>query len=437
MKTNVSQRTSVFTHEGGPASNVSAYQKLKRLSLACLLWEDNFYVDGKTQAELIAETCGKLSADKILSVASEAMEQGLRHLPLYLILQALKKGGRCADLIVKVCHRPDQMTELLSLYWKDGKKPIPNQMKKGLAQAFRRFDAYQLAKYNRDTPIKLKDVLFLVHAKPRDEEQAELWKKLIANTLPIPQTWEVKLSSGQDKKMAFTELLSEKKMGKLAIIRNMRNMQESGVDKKLVDEALQVGKMPIFPFQYLAAAKFCMAWEDLMDKHMIESCRELPKLKGSTVLFVDVSGSMDAPLSSKSEMRRLDASCGLAILLREVCENLEIYTFSERLTQVPLRSGMALRDAILASQPHSGTYLGNALQCFFTQVRKGLPPLDRCIVITDEQVADAIPKIPVRMAYMLNVGTYENGIKHKGQWETITGFSEKVVDFIRASENES
>lgn len=438
MKTNIANRTQVFTHEGGPSSRITAYQKLRRLCLACLMWEDNFYVDGKTQAELIAETCQKVSAVELYHVIVDAVDQGLRHLPLYLIVQSLKrKDLELWRMIFTACKRPDQMTELLSLYWKDGRKPLPNQLKKGLAAAFPMFDSYQLAKYNRDGAIKLRDVLFLVHAKPKNEDQAQIWKMLIDDKLPIPDTWEVKLSAGEDKKQAFTDLLKEKKMGKLAIIRNLRNMYTSGVDMHLVDEALRHGKMPIFPFQYLAAAKFCPGWEMLVDKHMIASCQERPKLKGSTVFFVDVSGSMDYPLSAKSEMQRLDAACGLAILLREVCESVEIYTFSDRLVQIPPRQGMALRDAIISSQPHSGTYLGNALNLFFSQVRKPEQGnFDRCIVITDEQVADSIPRIPVSKAYMLNVGTYENGIKNNGQWETISGFSEKVVDFIVASENE-
>jgi len=61
-------------------------------------------------------------------------------------------------------------------------------VKRGLARAFTKFDAYQLAKYDRESVVKLRDVLFLCHAKPKDEAQAALWKKLVENTLepPIP-----------------------------------------------------------------------------------------------------------------------------------------------------------------------------------------------------------------------------------------------------------
>ena len=53
------------------------------------------------------------------------------------------------------------------------------------------------------------------------------------------------------------------------------------------------------------------------------------KLAGKTVLVVDVSGSMTAPLSARSEMQRTDAAYGLAILLRKIAEELSVYSFSD------------------------------------------------------------------------------------------------------------
>ncbi len=66
-------------------------------------------------------------------------------------------------------------------------------------------------------------------------------------------------------------------------------------------------------------------------------------------------------MSAKSEMRRLDAACGLAVLAREICDEVEIFTFSNEVKKIPPRRGFALRDAIVASQPHGGTELGKAV----------------------------------------------------------------------------
>lgn len=438
MKTNYFQKSPLFTFEGAKSSPIPPIQQLRRISLACMLWEDTFYVDGKKSVEILDEVCSQLDQLQILNVALEANCKGLlRHLPLKLIVNSFKSKKRMnqpfihgqkmmmpSDYIFEICNRPDQMTELLSLYWKDGKKPIPAQLKKGLAKAFTRFDEYQLAKYNRDNPIKLRDILFLCHAKPKDKEQEFLWKKLISSNLSIPETWETKLSSGMDKKESFQELLEKGKMGKLAIVRNLRNMFESGISKEIVEKELMRKSRPILPFQFLAAAKECPQWEDIIDKAMIQACEGKDKLDGTTVLLVDVSGSMNDPLSAKSTMKRMDAACGIAILLREICEQVAIYSFSNRIAVIPPRQGMALRDAIIKSQEHSGTNLRDAL------INIQSLPVKRVIVITDEQSQNDPVKMNQEKKYIINVGSYQNGILNNSNWLTITGFSEAVIDYI-------
>ena len=94
---------------------------------------------------------------------------------------------------------------------------------------------------------------------------------------------------------------------------------------------------------------------------MFRSIEGHARLPGKTRLLVDVSGSMDAAMSAKSEMRRLDAACGLAVLAREIGDEVEIFTFSHAVKKVAPRRGFALRDAIVSSQPHGGTELGKAL----------------------------------------------------------------------------
>lgn len=288
---------------------------------------------------------------------------------------------------------------------------------------------------NMNKKITLKDLLFLCHAKPKNDQQAQDWKDLINGTLDIPETWETKLSSGQDKKESFVELLEAGKMGKLAIIRNMRNMQESGVDKSLVESELLRQNKKLLPFQYITSARMCPQWEDILDKSMIQSIQKHEKLKGITAVLVDVSASMDDKISQKSETIRMDAACSIAILLREICEKIDIFTFSNDLLFVPLRQGMALRDAIKHSQSHSGTHLGKALEIIKRNKDKAIE-VERIIVITDEQTQDSMPKMDndFKKCYIINIGSYENGIKNNGDWLTITGFSENVIDYIQEIE---
>jgi hypothetical protein len=137
---------------------------------------------------------------------------------------------------------------------------------------------------------------------------------------------------------------------------------------------------------------------------------------------------MTAPLSKRSEMQRTDAAYGLAVLVREIAEKVAVYSFSDRVVEVPSRRGFALRDAIDASQPHNGTLLGNAVEWLNKSER-----YDRLIVITDEQAHDTVPQ-PKGKGYVINVASFKNGVGY-GKWAHIDGWSESVLEYIRALES--
>lgn len=468
MKTNIAKKVPkaapITTAEGAPATPTpNAAAALRRAIMSCLLWEDEFYESGVTIAERIKLLVPQVPAEVAAEFAWRAREDmKLRHAPL-LVAREMARGPRSHRLLVsktleRIIQRADELTEFLAIYWKDGKQPLSAQVKKGLAKAFPKFNEYALAKYNRDGPVKLRDVLFLSHAKPKDatgrwtkaDRKAmadaletdgfvgrlppspgeQLFLRVVDNKLETPDTWEAELSGGADKGETFARLIAEDKLGALALLRNLRNMYESKVDPGLIKMALE--KMDVkwvLPHRFIAAARFVPQWESWVEPKMLECAAAMPKLKGKTVLVVDVSGSMDYALSHKSDLRRVDAACGLAIIAREVCEEVEVLTFSHMTVRVPDRRGFALRDAILKSQPHGSTYLGaavaqaNAITC------------DRIIVITDEQSHDAVGA-PLRgiKGYMINVASNKNGVGY-GAWNKIDGFSESVIRYIAEYES--
>jgi 60 kDa SS-A/Ro ribonucleoprotein len=70
-----------------------------------------------------------------------------------------------------------------------------------------KFGAYQLAK--SDCVGQVKVLTCSSSATAQDAEQAAVWKKLVENTLEPPETWEVALSAGKDKRENFGRLLCE------------------------------------------------------------------------------------------------------------------------------------------------------------------------------------------------------------------------------------
>ena len=425
------------TREGAPARPVSNEVQLRRSVLACLLWESQFYEDGVEIAGRIAELVPKVEPERVAALAIEARgEMKLRHAPLLLVREMARHKthrGLVAETLERVIQRADELCEFVAIYWKDGRVPLSGQVKKGLAAAFPKFGEYQLAKYDRGGPIKLRDVLFVCHAKPRDDAQAGVWKKLIWGRLGVPDTWEVALSAagaanGGTKREAWMRLLAENKLGALALLRNLRNLREAGVDEALVLSALDaMNAQRVLPFRFLAAARHAPQWESTIEAAMLSCVDGQPKLAGKTVVLVDVSGSMIAPLSRRSEMLRTDAAYGLAVLLREIGERVGVFSFSDQLVEIPARRGFALRDAIDISQRHNGTYLGKAVEQLNQKER-----YDRLIVISDEQAHDTVPN-PKGQGYVINVASYKNGVGY-GKWTHIDGWSEAVIEYIRMLE---
>jgi hypothetical protein len=355
----------------------------------------------------------------------------LRHVPLLVVREMARNAAQkklVGQLLGDVIQRPDEITEFLAIYWKDGKKPLSAQVKRGIRHAFLKFNEYQFAKYDRDGPVRLRDALFLSHAKPQTKEQEALFKRIVDRKLQTPDTWEVSLSAGADKKETFDRLMSEKKLGALAFLRNLRNMKEAGVSRESVKDYAEGVKVErILPFRFIAAANAVPEWEPIIEPLMLKCLAAQEKIPGHTVLLIDGSGSMDSQVSAKSEISRRDAAIAVAILLRELCDDVRIYGFSTNPWSIPPRRGFALREAVNARVIPEATMLGKAVRHAYAEGHA-----DRVIVITDEQSQDK-PPAPQGTGYVINVAGYKNGIGY-GPWTHIDGWSEAVIDYIREAE---
>lgn len=434
-----------FTHEGGRAAKApTKLAELTRSVLACLLWEEEFYESGEEIASRIGKLVHENNPRDVAQLAILARNTFmLRHAPLLLVahLASTVKGtSLVSDTLVQVIKRPDEMGEFLSIYAKvNGKGPnelksiMTKQIKLGLKRVFLTFDEYQLGKYNRKGAITLLDVMRLVHPKPLDDNQSRVFGNLVKGTLESPDTWEVALSTGEDKKETFTRLLTEGKLGYLALLRNLRGMIEAGVDVDLIKGAIEArkGASKVLPFRFVAAARHAPVLEASIDTAMIASIKDLPPLRGKTVILVDHSGSMDYRLSSRSDLTRFDAAATLGAICPS--EDTRVFTFSNKVEEVPVRLGMGGIDAIRYSMGWGGTYLKEAIE----YVNKAVPDYDRIIVVTDEQSHDGCaPPLPGSKAYMINVASNANGVGYpsSGGWVNITGFSENIFKFIESYE---
>lgn len=434
-KTNIRKVSEpVYTHEGGRASKISKIKELERTVMSCLLWEDEFYENGVSIANRIQDLINECHEYEVIELIKKVkFDMRIRHCPLWMIVCLIKKGSvGLGDLIASVCQRPDDMGELVSLYYKvnDSKAPLPNSIKKGIAKAFTKFDEYQLAKYNRNVTYKLVDLANLCHPK-----STEALKKLINGTLSTPETWEVGLSkAGQDKTSkadVWNSLIASKKLPDMAFLKNIRGILESGVSRETVTSRIaSINQKKLLPIDFIRAGQMNPSVENEVEQKLL-NFYESPSLKGRTAILVDVSGSMYGNGWVQDTKGRDSYANALAMIGREACENVDIYSFSNEVKIVPNRRGFALSSAINDSQDHRGTYMWKAL----SEVNsKGY---DRIIVITDEQTQDNCQATKLNgNVYIVNVATYQRGVGYDKNITHINGTSDRIFNYIEAIENE-
>ena len=303
-----------------------AYIQNPKLELISLLLtsfvKDKFYESESEQLQRLRNLVFSIPDKKFIAKAAiyARTKFGMRSITHALageLINAVKTQQWVKNALAQIIYRPDDMTEILSYHMANYGKPIPNNLKKGLALALEKFDAYQLAKYRGEgKSIKLVDIVNIAHPKPANDERAKLYKDLLTGNLKSIDTWEVKLTqAGQKakdeeekaefKKEAWTALISEKKIGYFALLRNLRNILEQAqeiIDKAiemLTDEKL-IKKSLVMPFRFQTAITEIqlVSFDKTRDvltglvKAMDISLANVPVFDGKTLVVLDVSGSM-------------------------------------------------------------------------------------------------------------------------------------------------
>jgi hypothetical protein len=428
---------------------------LRRAVLANLLWEDIAYMDGKKVADEIKRLIPLCDAGDVYNLAREArLVQKLRHTPLFIAVEMCKHPNTRVfvdRLLPEIITRADMLTDFVALYWQENGKnaSLCNKAKKGLAEAFHNFNEYKFAKYDRDAEVKLRDVMFLCHPKPVNEYEENLFKKIADRTLATPDTWEVALSAGKDKKATWERLITENKLGGKAMLMNMNNMKSASVDRYVIEEGLKnLNGTMLLPLDFLKAAKYAPEFKSQISDAMVNSYKNLPKLPGRTLFIVDISGSMRSYISGKSEFDRMQVAEAMAMLAANQCERCEIVATagndwsrvhaSKRIEYPEKGFGlMGQIDGLYHELGGGGIFTRQCLEWCEKQSWFG-KGFDRVIVFSDSQDCDINNRTPKpfgKYNYICDVSAHTKGINYKGVWTAeISGWSEHFLTYIAAYE---
>lgn len=453
---------------------------------------DQFYQKADEKLKRIVELICKNDAEFVARLAVYAREQMyLRSIPMVLTVELAKvhKGDDLVSrLTQRVVQRADEITELLAYYamanQRNGRKQLnalSKQLQKGLAAAFNKFDEYQFAKYNRDAQVKLRDALFLVHPKAKDEAQQVLFNKIAKDELQAPYTWEVELSvMGQQKfdsaelkkasvKAKWEELISSNKLGYMALLRNLRNILEAEVNMEALNKvcsylgnANAVAKSKQLPFRFLSAYRELKALNngrvsqvlEALEQAVLYSAANIPGYDENTkvVIAADVSGSMQRAISARSKVQNFDIGLMLAMLLQSRCANVITGMFGDswKVINVPRKNILANVDEFHRREGEVGYATNGYLVVQDLLQRRKI--VDKVMIFTDCQLwnnsgNDHIAVLwkqykklaPGAKIYLFDLAGYGNVPLNvmRDDVYLIAGWSDKVFDVLNAIESGS
>lgn len=305
-----------------------AYRQSNELSLVSLLLtsfvNDQFYRDTKSTLNDLKNIIDKVNPEFAAKACIYARDNfGMRSISHVLAAElASEISGTewSKNFYDKVVIRVDDMTEIMAYYLlnktsKDNPK-FPNSLKKGFAKAFDKFDNYQISKYRGENKeVKLVDIVNIVHPVPCEKNKESI-EKLVKGELKNTETWESKLSQAgqladndadltQLKSDAWSDLISSRKLGLMAMLRNLRNILNQSPENisdvcDLITNEIAIKKSRILPFRFATAYdeisklgndKNARQLLQALSKALDISACNVPKFE-DTLFVVDVSGSM-------------------------------------------------------------------------------------------------------------------------------------------------
>lgn len=445
---------------GAPAYSMDAKSKLVTQILTSFFNESKYYGDNSAEMQ---ETIKAVIAKEPQFVSNLAVfarrvfnMRSVSHvLTAYLAHEASGKPY-VRSTIDGVVLRGDDLTEIMAFYLQTFGKPIPNSLRRAIADKLVSFDEYTLAKYKGDNKsVKMRDLICLCRPRPQNSKQEDLFKRCIENRLETPLTWESELSANGNTAETWEKLINSGKVGYMALLRNLRNIIKANPCNiqqvyDIIQDPERVRKSKQLPFRFYSAynAVSDIAGSkvfDVLENAFESSVENMPRLPGTTVIAVDISGSMGSPVSSNSEVKCYEIAMLLGLLANRICENSYFYTFNNRLIKQAVSSKCNILETVRFASCGGGTNMSLPFQKMIDDKINA----DRIIVVSDsmnnggifddrptQHYADEYRRMSGNDIWVHGIDLHGYGTQqfHGKKTNIIAGWSEKVLDFILLAE---
>lgn len=459
---------SAFAHGGK-----EAYLKL----LLTNTWSNTFY-DRDDQQMLqsveLHESMANQDSEYLAKALVYARNVGFMRLqPIYGLAKiAYSSPDLFAKIFYHVTRIPSDLFDFLTimkmLYKTEGSSRIKKIIKRWFED---NISEYWITKYNgRGRGYNLTDVVRLVHPVPEDDYYKDMYdylandnqeaadrlvvigavKKLKENSSNMTEDEIINLIHQNDlyhEAVTSTIKPTEKvwralsyQMPVFALLRHLVTLERNNavdielIKSKLNSEAVQYAK--IFPFRLLSAYDKVQDAElkGILETVIEDSLVNIPKVKGNTAVFLDVSGSMEGNEIKKASMYALT-------LMKRTNGNSLLWLFDTEVVPFEFSSERSVLEQANSIFTRGGT---NVAAPFF-KLRTENIKVDQIVVITDEQQntgthammeyaryrRDVNPNVKL---FVVNVSPYNNTLfdpkDYKEDIYFIHGFSDSAVKYI-------
>ncbi|MBQ6153357.1 MAG: TROVE domain-containing protein [Ruminococcus sp.] len=476
-KFNQKNTNKTINRDGWVAYKMEDKEHLVTAVLTSMFGEPKYYGSTDNDIVKLSTTIAQGDPEFLTKLACYARNVGnmrsVSHVLACVIAHEASKYTRA--VIRNIIVRPDDITEIMACYLSLYGKPFPNALKREIAVQIQQFDEYKLAKYNgRHQSMKFRDVLRITHPVPKDKETEALFRKVLDDTLETPYTWETELSEKGNTKEVWDELIASGKVGYMALLRNLRNIIQSGADVtpvlKTLSDPDRVRKSRQLPFRFFSAYRM-LEREGLMtpaihralESALTVSVENMETIPGRTLIAIDVSGSMGYYISKKSTVMCSEVASLLGAIASRICEDATVCYFDCEMTWscLPEKKGYLIKhygkyDSILeicrqTSFSGGGTQMDLPMKFALEEDNTArIKPFDRVIYFSDNvcnsssyglmrTVQSAVDKY--RNTY--NPNFWVHGVDMQGygtqqfcgkNFNLIAGWSETVLPFINLAE---
>lgn len=320
---------------GGVSYNRPIRKEIAAVLLNSMLNGDSYYekeTDRMKRIEKLIidglDTDAEFIVKSMIYTRTEGRLRSISHFMANLLAENVKGSEFLRPALVRAMVRPDDMTEMLSLWNKRNKgKMIPNSMRRAFKTALEtKFDEYQFRKYAAPkSTVKLKDVVKIAHPSPRNFEDKSIFKRIIEDDLKnisTAQTINAGLS-GTDRVDAYMNDVKSGKAGYMSLIKNIRTLLENGISEadlkvlaNFITDPKRVSRSMLLPFRFVDGWNACKDLSiDEFKKDIVKKAleRAFGLSAGNTniaedgekvAILLDESVSMDGFMSASEDKKK-------------------------------------------------------------------------------------------------------------------------------------